>query len=210
MFEIAKIIRLCNLETFETTPGAHVASTAGNHSDVFANWRCGRKIVAGVLYVRVAAWHDWQFKPFYDSGWINCGSASTQPRPRIIVRTRTLDGSWFPLHLVNCFYGYDNLQEAELETLFEYGALSVPAAPVLTAANTLNSDGTVDVTLTAPGSNRVLVCVGDQEPQVRVDASDNSGIFKNYYRRRAWYYASSGGGNTKQDDDFFVTDPGPQ
>jgi hypothetical protein len=27
MFEIAKIIRLCNLETFETAPGAHVAST---------------------------------------------------------------------------------------------------------------------------------------------------------------------------------------
>jgi hypothetical protein len=210
MFEIAKIIRLCNLETFETAPGAHVASTAGNHSNVFANWRCGRKIVAGVLYVRVAAWHDWQFKPFYDSGWINCGAASTQPRPRIIVRTRTLDGSWFPLHLVNCFYGHDNLQEAELEELFDYGALSVPAAPVLTAANTLNSDGTVDVTLTAPGSSRVLVCIGDQEPQVRVDASDNSGMSKNYYRRRAWYYASSGNGNTKQDDDFFVIDPGPQ
>lgn len=206
MFEIAKIIRLCNLETFETAHGAHVASTAGNHSNNFANWRCGRKIVAGVLYVRVAAVHDWQFKPFYDSGWINCGAASTQPRPRIIIRTRTLDGSWFPFHLVNCFYGHDNLQEAELEELFDYGALSVPDAPVLTAANTLNSDGTVDVTLTATGSSRVLVCIGDQEPQVRVDSWDNSSMSKKYYRRRAWYYANSGDGNSKQDDDFFTSD----
>jgi hypothetical protein len=206
MFEIAKVMRLCDLTTYETAPGAKVVTTAENHDNNFAIWRCGRKIVAGVLYVRVAAWHDWQLEPFYDSGWVNCGVSATQPKPRIIVRARSIDGSWFPFRFANYFYGYENLQESELETLFDYGTLSAPSAPVLTAGSTLNSNGTIDVTVSAPGSDRVLVFVGDQDPQVRVDSSDYSGINKNYYRRRAWYSASSGNGNSSQDDDFFTTD----
>jgi len=169
-FDVA--LRKHNLNTWLPVDALTYNNGITNTAKMNPIWNCGRKVVDGHLFVRVAVTsiekHYGSYD--YDTGWVDVGVApSTMPRPRAIIRSRHGYCIVDALHLGPRSYvrGFNNLTEQELDNCFGYGVPSPPAPPVLTIGST-NSDGSINVTVSAPGSDAVVLNIGNREIRHRI------------------------------------------
>lgn len=155
--ETSDTVQLRDLTTFE--PTSEATYILGSRPTVRQPyWRCGRRISGGNVFVRVMLIGLWKVTDReYDSGWINCGAVGgSLPRPRIIMRFRDT-GAYGSLMLKGQWIrGFSDITETELENCFTHGLKEVVAAPTISIGGTI-AGGMVDVTLTAPGADKIIV-----------------------------------------------------